>query len=148
MTDRREAILSRLTDILNANDGGWTVYRNKLDLTENMAPCFVLFDGHEERVPVGESLGMRTQGIGLVKMTPGVRLYMGDDAELLGSGLNAMRVSIYKAIMTDAILLDELTFNGDMIYEGMHTELQRNAQIIGELTLIISFTYMLNPAEF
>jgi hypothetical protein len=148
MTDRREAILSRLEEILGGLDGGWQAFRNKEDLTPRMYPCFVLFDGHEDRIDSGERIGMRTQGIGLVKMTPRIGIYLSEDPETVGPDLNAMRISVLKAVLTDAALLDSLTFNGDMFYEGAGTALDRGMEMTGEMLLSISFTYMLNPFEF
>jgi hypothetical protein len=148
MTDRREAILSRLEEILATIDLASNVYRNKEDLTENMQPCFVLFDAHEEKVDIGEKIGMQSLGRAIVRMTPRIGVYVAGLPEDVGPQLNEMRVAALKSIFNDAALLSTITLNGDMTFEGCTTALDRGAEMVGEMILSIGFVYPLNPAEF
>jgi hypothetical protein len=148
MTDRRELILSRIEEILQGIDLAANVYRNKEDLTENMQPCFVLFDAHEEKVDIGEMFGMQSLGRAIVRMTPRIGVYVAGLPEDVGPQLNEMRLAALKAIFNDSTLLSTITLNGDIVFEGCATALDRGAEMVGEMILSIGFVYPLNPSEF
>ncbi|MDE2467229.1 MAG: hypothetical protein KGL35_00370 [Bradyrhizobium sp.] len=159
MIDRREAILARLESVLTdmpgaTISGGWSVYRNKEDLTEAMQPAFVIFDAHEERDPAGETLAAPSFGYARVKMTPRVGLYAADAAENVGPILDGMRLAALAAIFADAsssaagTLGAYLVAPGAFTYEGAGSQLDRGAEMTGELLLSIAFFYPLKPTDF
>lgn len=152
MTDRRELILSRLAALLATNSGNYRVYRNKEDLTPAMQPCFVLFDAHEERQASGEGLRTPTSGHARVRMTPRIGLYVDGLPEEIGPALNAMRIMVLRLMFPDgrsiAPTLASAIVDGVIFYDGCGNQLDRGAEMTGEMILNFSILYPLLPADF
>lgn len=154
MTDRREQILSRLETVLSGVNADWQVFRNKEDLTEKFWPAFVLFDGGEERDPIGEKITVQTNGLARVKMGPRVAIYVAGAPEDVGPRLNEMRLAALGSIFLDVASKTSgalgaiLTPSGAVFYDGCGTMLDRGLEMTGEMVLSLSFFYPLLPFEF
>ncbi len=147
MTDKREAILVRLLAIYRTVDGVATVARNKQVANDWEFPAIELLDADETLADPKPGARPAPDGLSLRIMTPETYLILGDLPENVGTELNRYRARIVKAVLTDAELLALVGRNGEIVFEDCATSLARAREIIGEMGLSFSFTYVLNPAD-
>lgn len=156
MADVREQILARMLEIFTGLeavvDGSSasfaTIARNRSELMEAARPALILLDG-DERVP--DEMTPRGKGFNAprpVIMVPEVSIILGGREPQninLGEDLNAMRVSVIKALVNDATLLDLVGTNGDLQYGGAVTDLGWNRSLEGVMVLSFTIAYWLKP---
>jgi hypothetical protein len=151
MTDRREQVLSALFTLLKAVNNVQAVVRNRGELPAATRPAVVLLDGDETaRDGVPQERGRLTAAPNLVDMSPEIYVVMDQREpknERIGEDMNAMRMAILKAIMTDAPLIAILGSNGDIKYSGCATDMASGRSMEGQLSLNFTFTYVLKPSE-
>lgn len=151
MTDRREQVLAALFVILSAVTGVKVVVRNRGELPAAVRPAVVLLDGDESaRDSVTNERGRLTAAPNLVDMSPEIYVVMDQREpknERIGEDMNAMRMAILKAVMTDAPLIAILGSNGDIKYHGCDTDMASGRSMEGQLSLRFTFTYVLKPSE-
>lgn len=146
MTDRREQILCRLTELLGTIDGINLVARNRDEISEKSRPAIMLLDA-DESVEIGPDGAKPPRSPALISMTPEIYVILGATPEEVGSILNAFRARIIKAILTDETLSSLVGPNGQIRYDGCATGLSRGRSMEGEMGLSFSFIYPLIPAQ-
>ena len=151
MSDRREEILVRLYELLQAEAAeqtGINVYRDRAELDETELPAYVLLDGIEtaQTVATGQIRGRRAPALMLLQ--PQV-FYIPKPTENqnntgVGEALSANRSRLISRIMLDAELEDLLGNNGYIEYRGMDTDMQTGGEVKGQFRLECALAYMLN----
>lgn len=156
MTDRREAILEQLVAIAAATPGINIAGRNYYDPPDKLLPAAVVFEGDEEVDDRDQSLGRSgttpvrvhmVPYIVVTAMAPPGNIANGVWNDNLGPKLSAIRVSLVKAILTDATLASIYGTNGRVIYKGMASEIVPGRSTIGRVSLNFQITYTLKSFE-
>jgi hypothetical protein len=157
MADKRELILLRLLAICTATKTGAgikTAVRNRGLLSTEQRPGAVLLDGDERpRLTHDRKSGGRPG------MTPSImimspELYILLDETMInregvaddkGSVLNTMRITLTRAISSDADLLALLGSNGEIVYNGCVTDLKSGSALTGQMRLDFNYQYVFDP---
>jgi hypothetical protein len=146
--DRREEILARLLEIIDAVDGIRKGYRNLDDIAGIARPCARMFDGAEGLNENPASSGEHRGGGGhVLTMRPPIGIAMSSAPEKIGTDLNAMRLKFIKAVTSDTVLLSICGRNGRIRYEGCEPETSAGRAVNGEMFLTFAISYPLIPAE-
>jgi hypothetical protein len=150
--DIREAILVRLVAVLSALPAPFDAleaYRNRSDdLSPDLKPAIVIFDGDEHVEDVGEGPRVQQFGDVLARMRPQIVLSVGEYPDDVGTKLNALRGAVYKAIFTDSALRALVTRTGAILYHGSENQLFLGREMIGDMALHFAFVYPLAPSDF
>ena len=93
MTDKREAILQRLTEIAAGLPGIVTAARNQDEISEHARPAIVVFDADETADERAVQRGHAGAAPNIVEMTPEVMILLGALPERVGSALNELRAA-------------------------------------------------------
>jgi len=145
---RREDILVRLMEILEAVQGYSAVARNRGDMDQNRRPALVLLDGDETSNLNGSGRGRVKMSPAIVTMRPQVFILLKTTRpqnEDVGTDLNTRRGVIISAIADDAALITLLGPNGGIAYEGCETDLKSGGSLEGQMRLDFALTTTLNP---
>lgn len=151
--DKRELILARLNTLFGTVEGVADARRNDLNIPEKKRPAVVTLDADEsadDEVPDGR--GRAGPGPGpagapiIVTMTPEVYILTGGKAELVGTALNALRLRLIKAVLTDETLLG-LVKDRDIRYMGFATGFAAGRSLEGEAGISFRFRYTINPTK-
>ncbi len=159
--DRRHEIVERLYEVLEAvsvtiSTGtipAGNIVRNRNELPASLVPGIIMLDADEVRdqraysAPAGRQL---PPSFCMLRMTP--EIYVVLDVRKphnvdVGADLNAARVAILKAVLTDQRLQDLCGSNGQIYYDGCVTDLARNRTMKGQLGISITFVYPLLTPE-
>lgn len=146
MTDRREMILVRLLEIARGIPGIVTSFRNRDEISERQRPAIVILDA-DEAADDADPISRPPRSPRRVAMTPEIYILLGAKPEDLGTAINALRVRLVKAVLTDEPLRTIIGSNGEVRYEGCATALARGRSMEGEMGVSFSFTYVLRPEE-
>jgi len=145
MADKREQILVRLTAIAEGLSGVALAGRNDIGIAESKRPAIVILDGNEQ---AEEPRSEKPRAPRRVVMSPQIFVMATKDAgSNVGSELNAIRAALVKAAATDATLKSLVGTNGEIQYQGCETGLARGRQVEGEMSVALSFAYILDPAD-
>ncbi len=147
MTDQRELIMVRLTEVVNVA-GVKTVSRNRVDFDDTQLPAVGVLEGDEE---VAENtLGRSARASGrpyIVTATPQVFIRVGGISENIGTDLNTLRAAIIKALLDDADLTAMSMDDGGMQYAGMQSMLHAARSMIGATAMVFVIKYLLYPGQ-
>ncbi|RWB85916.1 MAG: hypothetical protein EOQ52_20405 [Mesorhizobium sp.] len=145
--DPREAILARLLELARSIDDSFEARRNETGLPDT-SKYVVLFDGEEHAV--GDIPGRRNAAEPppqIVEMTPEVQFRLAAKAKDVGTALNALRIRLIAAVLTDPVLL-ALTVKGtSMRFAGSNTATERGRSMEGGIGVAFTFAYLLRPAR-
>ncbi len=144
MTDRRELILQRLLKIMEGIPGIRTIKRNVDMMPEDVRPCLILIDGDEQRADGALGYGMRPV---VMTMSPMISLGVSAVSEDVGAEINAFRAKLIPAILGDSTLVNELTSNGKVAYDGLLGRLSSGNLMASDMQLNFAITYPLHPAS-
>jgi hypothetical protein len=147
MTDKREAILQRLTEIAAGIPGVVTAVRNQDEISEHARPAIVVFDADEAADERAVQRGHAGAAPNIVEMTPEVMILLGALPEQVGSALNALRAPLIKAVLTDAQLNALTGSNGRIGYAGCSTHLRHGRTLEGLMAVQFAFAYVLRPTD-
>jgi hypothetical protein len=151
MTDRREQVLTAILAALKEVSGVQSVIRNRGALLADMRPAVVLLDGDENsRDPPPQGRGQLSLSPNLIDLTPEIYVVMDTrlpQNEGIGEDMNALRVLILTALMSNAALIAVLGSNGDIKYDGCETDMASGRSMEGQMHLRLTFTYVLRPSE-
>jgi hypothetical protein len=147
MADRREDILVRILAIAEATGDYTLVARNKANIPEEQRPACIILDADETADDSDQGRGRPSATVNLIGMSPEIYILLGDLPENVGSEINALRIKLVKAILTDTTLDSIMGRNGGVRYEGCATGLASGRTIEGEMGLSFTFTYVLKPSE-
>lgn len=145
---KRERILSRLEAIGLTIPSFETYARNRGLMDNDQRPVWILLDGDERTKLGGTGRGRRQMSPVLVTMRPQIWVSVKTRKPLnkeIGQELNLHRVNIISAIANDAVLLTEITPNGDIGYEGFETDLKSGSTLDGTMRLDFAITYPMDP---
>lgn len=157
--DRREEALSRLHTVLKTieglaedpyNDGAPCAFRNRDGLPDERLPAIVLMDADEEADLEARNRNRDARSPNLVIMKPEIYFQVKPskpDNASIGQDVNAFRVKILKAVMSDSTLKDILGTNGEIFYAGCGTDLARNQPLKGQVGVAFWLRYALIPGE-
>ena len=143
MTDRREEIFVRLEAVLKTVSGA-TVKRMETTFDpESELPGIALLDGNEQ-VQESSHGGVADRRIDL---QPVIALFI-QTSDKAGTGLNALRVKVLKALLFDAQLaaLCSSERNGRIDYLGCETDSQLAEAILADMIMNFQLTYVFKPA--
>jgi len=144
--DRREEILARLVVIAETIPGITRAARNRQDVSGAARPAIIVTDGHEVCQPPPN--GSRpTTAPSLVDMTPEIVILYSAKAEDVGTGINALRLALIKAILGDTDLQNSTGTNGFIRYDGMLNELTRAKDVAAETNVNFTLSYPLIVSE-
>lgn len=144
--DKREAILTQIKAILDQAMGDGKSFRNKIEVPENARPASVLLDADETKEDAKDTAlrGRPPEGAMIVMMSPEIFILCAGASEEVGQLLNAERVKIVKAILTDATL-QGLCHNKEIRYEGFTTAMATGRSMEGQARLHFTIPYVLRP---
>lgn len=147
MTDRRELILVRLL-ALGATVADRTA-RNEPNLTGKTGTAIVLWDGRE--LTPEEDVPRRSLTPTIVRMLPEFHILREQPAADIGTGLNTVRLSLIKTVLTDAAqggtLYTYLTANGGARYDALDPDIVAGRSAEGSHVIRFAIHYPLIPAE-
>lgn len=146
MTDKREQILVRMLAVLNSISSGLSAVRNVPMTDPDTRPFLILYDGDEIASPMDPNKG-GPPGIRRVTMEPKVVILDADTAAALGSSLNALRVDVAQAILTDTTLLGYTLNNQGVAYGGAEMMVAEGRQTDGAMALTFEITYVLRTTD-
>jgi hypothetical protein len=147
-TDKREIILARLKDIVGGLPGMKKGFRNEVDIPESDRPCGLVLDGDEtveDEAPDGRGHPRVKLPI-IVTMTPELFILTGGTGEAVGTNLNALRIQLIKAVLTDETLLSA-SKDGDITYLGFSTGFAAGRSIEGEAGQSFRIRYVIQPSK-
>jgi hypothetical protein len=154
MQDKREAILQRMLAILRTItpvDDVPSIHRNRGEIPPEELPALVLLDGREViRVPTTGKGGilqptvftLQPQVFVVLRPTPN------DTNEGIGELLSDYRMKLLKAFKDDDSLIAMLGSNGEINYLGHETDMQTGLTMLGQMQMLFSLSYVLNPSDF
>ena len=149
MADVREDILARLVEIVATIPNLRSAQRNNVDITEDMLPAGIVFDGDEE---VGETRDLSMHPANrpvMVQMTP--EIVVAQLSDQVGSDITTLRRELIKRIVTDAelnqIVKTGRLGNGAIRYLGCQTDVGWMRSLHGALRAQFMFKYALKPDE-
>jgi hypothetical protein len=154
--DKREAILQRMFTILHTItgpaivDGEPCIFRNRGEVPVEKMPCLVLLDGREEiRLSASGKGGILAPT--LFTLMPQVFVILKPTADInndgIGEELSDYRVRLLKAFASDDDLIALLGSNGEIQYLGHETDMQTGSTMLGQMQMLFSLTYVLNPND-
>lgn len=154
--DKREAILQRMFAILCSVagppvvDGQLCVFRNRGEVPVEKMPALVLLDGREE-IRISAHLKGGILAPTLFTLQPQVFVILKPretiDNDGIGEELSDYRVRLLKAFGSDEELIGMLGSNGEMQYLGHETDMQTGSTMLGQMQMLFSLTYVLNPKD-
>lgn len=144
--DRRETILARLLVILDSIQTGLTAERNAPTIDPDARPALILFDGDEVAEPSDPNRG-GPPSMRRVTMSPDIVILASAPNENIGAAINALRMKVLQAVLTDATLLG-YTINGrDVVYAGAQQIVEDGRRVEGAMALSFEITYRLHTSE-
>jgi hypothetical protein len=154
MVDKREAILERIAQITTATKtaaGIVTAVRNRGLMSNEKRPACVLLDGDEKPaifLPNNRTDSRSASRPAIMRMSPELYVLM-DEArpvnDQIGQLLNAKRIALSLAIVTDEALKTLLGPNGGIVYNGCVTDLKSGSALTGQMRLDFIYTYVFDP---
>jgi len=156
MFDKREAILQRMFTILQTIngiavvEGESCVFRNRGEVPAEKLPALVLLDGREEiRISASGKGGILAPT--LFTLLPQVFVILkprdGVSNDGIGEELSSYRIKLLKAFTSDDSLIGMLGSNGEIQYLGHETDMQTGSTMLGQMQMLFSLTYVLNPND-
>lgn len=158
MADVREQILTQMATVVDGLSatvfGATTVFstkaRNRGELTSVARPALILLDGDETVDERTLPRGKGSTAARLTTMSPEIAIVLGGREPQnvdVGEDLNAMRLTVVKAIATDETLLALVGVNGDIQYGGLVTDLGWHRSMEGIMVLSFMITYTFRIAD-
>lgn len=147
---RRESILARLFVVLGAVPGVAVCVRNRGKLPSEKRPAISLLDEDEASEREAFNRGRPSNSPNFVIMSPGVYVTLDNrepENEAIGTNLNAFCAAIIKAVANDAELIALLGTNGEIMYDGLATDLGEDRTITGKARVGLSFKYVFRIDE-
>jgi hypothetical protein len=153
----REQIIDRVATILSGMSGAPPLYRNRGDFEDIQRPAIVVLDGIEKNISSDqESIKTRRMVPATILMSPQIFVLLkerdnatndtvGNVPDPVGAEINFWLDAIRGALSNDALLLQYLTPNGQVIYRGCWTDMQTGSTLIGELRVFIDLVYVWLP---
>jgi hypothetical protein len=144
--DRREEIAARLLLIAQGLVGPDRAFRNETSVTAKTAPALVVWDGDETTpTEAGEADPQP------VELRPEIRILYEASAASIGTAINALRLQVLRAVLSDADLLAACSASARgrrrIIYVGCGPGLEAGRRVEGELSLNFLFRYRLVADE-
>lgn len=147
MTDRREQILVRLLALAEAVAD--RAARNEPNITGKIGTAIVLWDGREATPE--QDFPRRSLTPTIVEMLPELHILREQPAADIGTGLNAVRLSLIKTVLTDAApggtLYVILTPNGGARYDALDPDIVVGRSAEGAHVVRFAIRYPLIPSE-
>lgn len=155
--DKRELILDRMFDILNAvpqllDYSEHSCFRDRGVLEDDKRPAIVLLDGVENVKNSVERRGRVALSPTVMTLLPQIfvvlKLRKTNTNAGVGPELSAFRLAVINAIGTDKQLIDLCGPNGQISLRRVETDMQSGSTLEGQLRLDFAIDYVLDPSEF
>lgn len=148
-SDIREAVLTRLADLLAGISDFTFTARNLDELPETKRPCAILIDGDENRST--ETLGINGQPL-MMQMAPIVAIGASQlDGSDLGQAVSSLRAQVIKAVLFDSVLAGIIKPNGGgrgrILYDGLTNKLSHGSILAADAELRFVINYPLKPSD-
>jgi len=151
MRDLRELILQRLKAILDGVDGARTVWRDRDDVPPDGTPTLILLDGRERKLTATAGGGRRRMPLVEMELTPQVWIQIQPRTDVtnpgVGEELSGWRQKILSAVFNDGELAGLQGENGQLQYLGCQTDMEIGSDVIGNMLVDISLTYLFDPDD-
>ena len=144
MVDTREDILARLLVVVGTIPGLRSSHRNNVDITEEMLPAAIVFDGDETTVAGNDGSRPSNRPL-LVEMTP--EIVIAEQSDEVGSDLTTLRRELIKRVLLDTELNAKTGSNGKISYVSCQTDVGWMRSLHGALRAQFMFKYTLKPDE-
>lgn len=145
--DTREDILQRLVAIAETIPG-LNVYRNVLKIPDARLPALSILDGDEVSNPNDiPTAGQPNTRFARMTMMPEIVIKVSDSSADVGSALNALRIALIKAVLSDADLAALHGVSGRVWPTGLSTQLAYGRAMTGEMAVAFGITYRLLPDQ-
>jgi hypothetical protein len=158
--DRRARILARLTALLptlkiTLSSGvipAENFVHNRNELPAGKVPGIILLDADEVKDPRAlqqQAPGRQLPpGCQVMRMTPEIYVVLdvrkgAKQNENVGEDVGLARAAIVSAVLLDQTLQDICGSNGEIMYDGLVSDLARNRTMQGQLGLSFTFVYPL-----
>lgn len=147
MADPRETILARLPALAVELGIFAEVQRNPANVDDMDMPSLAIWDGEETRYTGDDGEVLRpSTAFALVEMVVPLYVKVKGSSAAVGTTLNALRLAVFDAILTDTTLA-AATLNGRGIrYVGCTSDPNYGESTIGQMSLQFSFLYRLVPS--
>lgn len=153
MQDKREMILQRMLEILAsiaAIGDAPTIHRNRGEVPPELLPALVLLDGREViRVSTSGKGGILAPTV--FTLHPQVFVVLRPTVDPTNTGIGELlsdyRVKLLKAFKDDDSLIAMLGTNGEINYLGHETDMQTGSTMLGQMQMMFSLNYVLNPND-
>lgn len=150
MIDKREEILSRLEAILSGL-GAYMVVRNPPHIDDSIDNWIALFDGREEppaERPANQRAGAVVNAAPAeMTMLPEIYIAASEASAAAGKSLNATRIAIVKAIMSDGPLFDLTAEKRSIDYNGCETGFTLGRKVGSGMLVKFAISYTLRIAD-
>jgi molybdenum cofactor biosynthesis enzyme len=144
MIDRREAILSRIVEVIEATSEFAVVSRNKPNAGEGRMPEAVVFDADEESAVMPDTSRWReADAPQLMTMRPEIYVLIAANAANAGPRLSELRAAVYRAIVEDKELSDLVGRTGRIIMQACRSQFAVGRTMQAELRIEFAITYVL-----
>ncbi len=142
MIDKREAILSRLVEVIEGASVFSSVYRNNPNPNEGRMPAAVVFDADEEAASMPDTARYREAGAPqFMTMRPEIYVLIAANAANAGPRLSELRAAVYRAIAEDKELSDLVGTNGRISLSACRSQFAVGRSMQAELRMEFAFTY-------
>ena len=146
--DRREQIIERLFAVLQTITGVEQVVRNRGSLEADKRPAIQLMDADEKPEDTPFNRARPAYAPNRVRLTPEIYITLATlEPDDMGPNLNVLRVALLKAVLLDQQLQQLTGESGDIRYDGCQTDLGRGRELIGQMSISVTFVYVLRPME-
>lgn len=154
--DKREMILQRMLAVLRTITGPASVngvpsiFRNRGEVPNEKLPALILLDGREViKISASGKGGILAPTVFTLQPQVFVMLKPRDDInnDGIGEDLSDFRMKLLKAFTSDDELLAMLGSNGEIQYLGHETDMQTGSTMIGQMQMLFTLTYVLNPSD-
>lgn len=147
MIDRREAILSRIRDILEEVPGIVRAARNVGDVSGGASarPAAILYDGPEDNADYSGRPKFSPKDY--VTMVPQIVILLGSRAEAVGTKVNDIRRLLIPLVYKDATIKQLCTAAGDIIYRSGALDTAEGETREARFEIKFDITYLLDTRE-
>lgn len=147
MTDRREAIIKRLFDVVDGITEFTTRARDTITFDDTHLPAVAVLEGDEDITEDERAFSRPSDKPYYPVMTPQIYIRVADNSADLGARINMFRALVIKAVLEDT-QLNALSLNGRSVrYAGMQSTLHAARSMVAAYALVFTIRYEFNPKD-
>lgn len=148
MIDVREAIMTRLHEVVAGVAAIANAERNRISWDDTELPAVSVIEGDEEVAPSIDDGKFTRPSLRPYIITAFPQIYIRAQArDDVGTDLNTLRLGIISAVLSDPEL-NALTFKGNGVrVNGINSQLHAARTMDGVHVLVFAITYLLKPED-